>query len=289
MKFFIRYLLRLETKHIAPPLITGTAFHEGKAIWYNTRSEKKAVNKVAKVIEQHEEDYEKAEFFDRDLIRFPLLLEVWIEKFGRRDIKNFELVAVEKELKVTVPHTNGFVMTMRPDLVYRDKSDDRLYVMDTKTSSFSKKITDMGLYYGDQATSYLWAVEDKFKEKPVALIGDVAYWNKSARDEGNIDCYRTDLVMRSDTQVEEFQYGVGGLFNEISQKVSAWKTGNYNKAQLFPRNTYYCNSFAKPCEYSEICRTNIEEKKRAPVGFVRVPNSKTKTLNTCTLDEITES
>jgi hypothetical protein len=289
MKFFIRYLLRLETIKIAPPLITGSAFHEGKAVFYRTHSEKKAIRKVEIEIEKHEHDYEYAEQFDKDLIRFPLLLEVWIDQFGWKDLKDFELIGIEKELKVSVPGTNGFQMTMRPDLVYRDKQDNRLYVHDTKTSSFSKKITEMSLYYGDQATSYLWAVKENYHERPEALIGDIAYWNKSARGEDNISCYRGELIIRSDNQIREFQESIASLFNEISQKVAAWKSGKYSKGQLFHRNTYYCNSFAKPCEYADICRTNIEERKKAPPGFVRVPRNKNVNLGTYTLDQITES
>lgn len=286
MKFFIRYLLRIEPKRLAPPLITGTAFHEGKAIWYTTKSEKKAISKVVREIENRRDDYEYEERFDKDVIRFPLLLEVWIEKFGRSDIKNFTILGVEDEIVVPVPGTNNFKMTMRLDLVYREKLNEKLFIHDTKTSSFSKVITDNTLYYGDQATAYLWAVEEKYKEKPYALIGDVAYWNKNAKSEDNIDCYRTEWITRSDTQIGEYQESVASLFNEIAQKVTAWKTGNFSKTQLFQRNTFYCNSYAKPCEYADICRTNVEEKKRVPFGFTRAHKMKSASLTNFTFDEI---
>jgi len=289
MKFFIRHVLRIDTIYIAAPLVTGSAFHEGKAIWYNTRSETKAKRKVEIEIEKHEDDYEYADQYERDLIRFPILLEKWIDEYGRRDLEDFEILGVEKELKVEVPGTNGFEMTMRPDLVYRDKQDKRLYVHDTKTSSFSKKITEMSVYYGDQATAYLWAVKENYDERPEALIADIAYWNKNARGEDNISCYRGELVIRSDSQIREFQEEVASIFNEISQKVAAWRSGKFSKTELFHRNTYYCNSYAKPCEYADICRTNIEEKKRVPPGFIRVPNSKKETIASFVNDSITES
>jgi hypothetical protein len=286
MKFFIRYVLRIEPKKLSPPLITGTAFHEGKAIWYNTRSEKKAVRKVEQEIESRRDDYESEERFDKDLVRFPILLEVWIEKYGYQDLKNFDLLGVEKEIIVPVPGTNNFHTTMRLDLVYREKLNGKLFIHDTKTSSFSKIVTELGLYYGDQATAYLWAAEEEFGEKPNALIGDIAYWNKSAKTEDNIDCYRTEWITRTDQQIKEYQESVAFLFNAISQKVAAWKTGNFSKAQLFPRNTFYCNSYAKPCEYADICRTNVEEKSRVPYGFSRAPKSKLVTPAYFVNDEI---
>lgn len=287
MKFFIRYLLRLETKKISPPLITGTAFHEGKATFYRTHSLKKAVKKVETIIKDHEEHYYEKEYFEKDYLRFPLLLEIWIEQYGYKHLEDYEITGIEKELFVKVPNTENFIASARIDLIYKEKLTNNLYIHDTKTSSFSKKITNLGLYYGDQATMYIWAVAENYNQKPTALIGDIAYWNKNAKDEQNISCYQTDLIIRSDKQIEEFKQSLAAIFNEISQKVTAWKTGNYTKAMLFPRNTYYCNSFSKACEYADICRTNIEEKTRAPIGFIRVPKSKTKTLDTYTIDQIT--
>ncbi len=287
MKFFIRYVLRIETKHISSPLICGSAFHEGKALWYNTHSSKKAVAKVISEIEDNEEFYEYPEQFEKDIMRFSLLLEIWIEKFGKKDLKNYEILGVEEEIIVPIPQAPGFVMSMRPDFVYRDPSDGRIYIHDTKTSSSSKNLTNLSLELGDQATTYLWAVREKYNERPFALIGDIAYWNRSAKREDNIDCYRTDLIIRSDEQIKELQQSCAALFSEISQKVEAWKTNDYHKSELFDRCTYYCHSYARSCEYADICRTDVESRKRVPHGFTRARRSKARNVTSFTKDNIT--
>jgi len=264
-KFYITYIKGYRNKFMAQPLVLGSAFHEGKASWYLGKSEKACIKTALEVVQSYRADLETKEIYEEILFRVENLLHVWIQSFGISDRQQFKVLEVEHELDVKLGDTE-FSMTMRPDAILQDKSCDLIYIMETKTSGFSHRITAEAVYYGDQATAYLWGVSKKRKFKPYAVLPDIAYWNKTTRDVRNIQCIRSDLVMRSEYQIEMFENGMKQLFLEATQKALAVKDG-YDPDVLFPRNTYYCLSYSHPCEFAHICHQDVKNMKRIPQGF----------------------
>jgi len=268
-KFFIMHMARIVPAFTAPPLIFGGAFHEGKAVFYTTKSMRKALAYVRKDIALRRKEYEYDDAYEAALYRCPILLEHWIDKHGESDLRVYKIIAVEHEIRMKVPGTEGFIVTMRPDAVVQHKKSGEYYIMETKTSSFSISLTADGVYLGDQATQYTWGVQEKMKLPVSGVIPDIAYWNKNSVKEENISCVRSDIVYRTKHDVDEYKRSVALILNEIAQKAAAFRTGKYEPTDLFPRNTYYCNAYMKPCEFANICRGGITMKGRAPEGFKR--------------------
>ncbi len=264
--FFIHYLLRIVPKTQGPPLLFGAAFHEAKATYYNTKSKSKALSKVKRELKDSKHLYESPEVYEKHLFKGPILLEAWIDAYGKNDLNNFEFVCVEKEFHV--PITERFYMTVRPDAVVTDGK--RAYILETKTSMFSVQVTKNAVWMGDQATSYIYAVKRRFPDLPLrGVIPDVAYWNKNSEKLENMKFDREGLVTRTKQDLREFEIQQAGLISEISQKVGAWRSG-YDPIMLFPRNTSWCTSFSSLCEYAYICRNkHLTSKGRAPTGFIR--------------------
>lgn len=267
MKWFIRFVLAIEPNYTATPLLNGSAFHEGKATFYTTASKAKALRKVESELKSRKSEFYNDEQFLSTYERAPILLSHWIEKFGYLDLKRFNIIDVERELEVKIPGTN-YVFTVRPDAIVEDKKSGQRFGMETKTSSFSIKTTEMGVYYGDQATAYLWAA-NTFYDKPLyAIIPDIAYWNKASDKQSNISCVRGDLIRRSQRRIRQFYSALAQLQTIMSQKVRAYEQGA-DPYTLFQRNTHYCNAFYKACEYAEICDNDLTKIKRLPPGFRR--------------------
>jgi hypothetical protein len=153
VKWMLRYLYQISTKFTAVPLINGSAFHEGKAEFYITGSEKKAIAKTKAEIRDRRKEFQDDTDYAEVLDRCPQLLSHWIAEYGQVDLKRFKIVGVEKEIKLLVPGTN-FYVTVRIDFIGDDKKSKDRYVYETKTSAFSEKTTEFGVYYGDQATIY---------------------------------------------------------------------------------------------------------------------------------------
>lgn len=275
-KFFIKFILRIESKYTAQPLINGAAFHEGKATFYKTGSETKALNKCKSEIKSRQTEFQERQVFLDTLERCPILLKYWIDKLGKLDIKRFNFLGIEDEIILTVPGT-PYIFTMRLDAVVQEKKGDKdIYIMETKTSSFSIRTTELGVYYGDQATAYTWGAKTFYKKPIYGVIPDIAYWNKKSSGTHNISCARGDIIMRSDRRIHQFLSSTAQLQTEIAQKVEAYKQG-YDPYLLFPRNTYYCNAFFKPCEYAEICDNDLTKIKRLPPDLKR-NRSRTKPI-----------
>lgn len=268
VKWFTRFILRIDTTYTATPLINGSAFHEGKAVFYLTASKSKALRKCESEIKQRKDEFFSLDEYFFTLERCPVLLEHWIDQYGYEDLKRFTIIDVEKELTVTLPGTKN-VFTIRPDAIVQEKTGEGLiFGMETKTSSFSVKTTEMGVYYGDQATAYLWATQAHYKKRLYGVVPDIAYWNKQSNGTHNIKCTRGDIVRRSDRRIAQFVGGLTQQQSEMAQKVEAYKQG-YDPYTLFRRNTHYCNAFFKACEFAEICDNDLTRIKRLPPGFKR--------------------
>ncbi len=269
-KGFLKYALRITPKYTAVPLIGGAAFHEGKAIFYKTKSRKKAISKVIRDIEEREKEVETVELYDTLLQRTPILLAEWIDRQGYEDLEEFTFLGIEDEIIMKFQVNDlTIVHTIRPDAIVREKSTNNIYILETKTSSFSIRVTQEGVECGDQATAYLLGVKEKYKVEPYGVIPDIAYWNARAKDESNIAIVRGEPVMRSDLALEQYKRGFIQTNIEISQKMKAFFNGT-DPSILFPRNTYYCTAFMKKCEYHHICRSSkLTMKGPAPRGFRR--------------------
>ena len=253
-KFFIKYYLKLVPIYTAKALINGSAFHEGKATFYLTHSKKKAMTVCKNEIISRELEFEYEEDYISVYKRCPILLDYWIDKLGYDDLEYFTPYMVEEELRFKLGNGSHAFITLRPDTILKSKKTGKLFGMETKTSSFSKKLAILGVENGDQATTY-WAglQEHLHGENIECILADVAYWNKSSDDEANIDCVRSAPIVRYPEDIRQYKASTAQLFYEMSTKVQAVVAG-HDPYTLFKRNTSHCNSFFKPCEYLPICR-----------------------------------
>jgi hypothetical protein len=264
-KFFIKYVIRPAPKYISPALLYGTALHEGLATFYKTKSVAKAKAKALSEIKKVQSLYEHDADFRIALYRLPVLISHWAMAQGFPDLERYEILGVEEDFREELPGLPGFYFTGRMDLLVRDKTDGNVYVVDHKTSSSSKDITRDGLTYGDQATGYIWLAQKKLNVPIAGMIGDILYWHKNATSEANIDCFRPPVITRNGHEIRAFLLGLQQIFSEISQKVAAYRKG-YDEDGLFPRNTFYCVSYGKLCEYATFCRTKMKPN-AMPMGF----------------------
>ena len=261
-KFFIRYLLNIETAFTSQALVQGGAFHSGKATWYKKRTQKAALEEVNRYIEEAWPEMDD-ESYDWVISRTPEMLQKWIEDFGKRDLKQYKILLIEDEIVALVPGTDGFYVTMRPDTVLQDKQWGYTYIMETKTTGFSLPQAEKGVYYGDQATMYIWGVSHIKHLEVDGVLSDVCYWHKKSKDPSKITCLRGDIITRTPEDLDSFIRGAASTINEIAQKVAAWNEG-VNEDDLFPHSTDRCMDFFRPCEYADICRSRLCRESRLP-------------------------
>lgn len=265
-KYFLRAIARLEPtdRGVAYPLLFGTAFHEAKDVFYRTKSLSKALTRFENTCIELHDSFESENEFDIARERGPILFKAWHQRYGQHDHDRFEILGVEKRLETLLPG-DQFKLTGRIDLLVR--FEDRTWIIDTKTAGFSKRTAEQAIELGDQATAYIYLARKCLGIRVDGVIGDIAYWNKQSGDPNNIDCFRTDIIARSDHQLAEFALGATQTNTEISQKYAALQAGQ--DPAIFTRNTHYCMSFFRKCEFADICRSQISAKGRAPSGYRR--------------------
>ena len=264
-KFYLRYCLKIDTRFIPEALVFGGAFHEGKAIWYTTKNEAKALQATVNYIRGFKADFESPAAYKLAFDRCPILLGQWITQWGKTDLKRYKFLSIEKNFSMPLPGTPYF-FTSRPDAVVEDKQTKEWSVLETKTSASSIQLATDGVHYGDQATAYAWTVRHHFGKKPAYIVPDIAYWNKRVVG-AKTQCVRPELVYRSDDDIDQFIKGTAQLTMEIAQKTEAVRKGSHDPHVLFPRNTFYCNAYYRPCEFADVCRQDLS--KRLPPGFKR--------------------
>ena len=270
-KHFLRTIARLEPiGGVAYPLLYGTAIHEAKDVFYKSRSAKKAKSRLEKTLRELHDDFETEADFEAAYERAPIAFDAWLEHFGYKDLELYDILGVEKHV---VLHLGDYKMTARIDLIIRSKITGDCYIVDTKTAGFSKYTAEAALHLGDQATTYIYAARYELGIPVHGLIGDILYWNKQSNDPNKIECFRTDVIQRDERQLAEWKLGMQQKNAEMAQKASAVITGHSDPA-IFTRNTHYCMSFFRRCEFADICRQKISAKGKAPAGFRRNPKIK---------------
>lgn len=268
-KFFMKYPLGWRTFYTEPHLIEGGAFHEGKAVFYQKASMDAARRTAESYIKSLKADFQDKDQVQRSIYRVVPMLTQWIYDWGEWDLENLKILEVEKMHKVALP--NGFYLTIRPDTVAQRKDDGKIYVHETKTTGFNAAVTNLGVYHGDQSTSYIWALSKVHPSWKIAgVIPDISFYPKNATDPGKIRNTRGDVVSRSPEQLDQFAKGTMNVISDISQRVRAVADGMDPHA-AFPRNTQWCMSYNRQCEYANVCRRDDLDLRRVPGGFARDP------------------
>jgi PD-(D/E)XK nuclease superfamily len=270
-KFYLTHVKHITPAQKAYMLIFGGAFHDAKAKYYKSKGDldaaiasfKAALSRDAKIMEEPDK------WLPFLAERGPIMLARWAEVFGRNDLANYRVMAIEKVLKVTLP--NGMRITVKPDAVVRSSSG-AVYLMETKTSFYSGNLQEESVALGDQATMYLYAYHKAAGKAAAGVVPDIIYWNRNSRKTSDIECSRGRLVTRTASELMDFEQGLMGDFTDLSARTAAVK--RYPISQLFPRTTSWCLSYNRKCEYAEICRWDERALKALPPQYKREGGTK---------------
>jgi hypothetical protein len=254
-KFYISKVLGIEADRKPFQLIFGGAFHHGKAIFYETKSESKALKAYEVAIKESKHEIEDpSRYLPALLSRGGIMLKKWISLLGKNDLKIYEILSLEEVLRFKLP--NGFTFTAKPDVVV--KSDSSLYIFDTKTSWYSANLQSEQLEVGDQTSAYLYGWNLIHRKTPASgLVPDCISWNFNSSDPDKIEVSRSRLVTRSNRELNEWALGTMSDLSDMAGRIASLKKNDLS--ELFPRTTSYCLSYNRKCEYLDICRHRIKE------------------------------
>lgn len=218
--------------------------------------------------------------------RTRLMLLSWIAKVGAQHLEEIDIVGVEREITIPVEGLPGYRFTGRVDLIYRWKKQKKrgpVTIDETKTAGYSPTLTLDALYYGDQPSAYYALVERGLGLQVDCVRPDVTYWHRTSADTSKIQHYSPYSIRRTKAEIDQFMVGIAQLYMEIGQKIQAVSEGM--DPHIFRRNTHYCVSFGRVCEFADICREPKVLTGKVPIGFRRVKRTLAE-IDTLVLDEI---
>jgi len=154
-------------------------------------------------------------------------------------------------------------MTVRPDVVVREKSTGTVYAFETKTTSRSIPEMARSVACQQQVDAQLLGIRGWMKDRGMdpntlgGVIPDIVYARQSVHR-----AERTSPINRSSKELADSQLSFAGLFSEIGQKLATLEAGQMPPEALFDRNGSWCAQFG--CEYEQICHARFTS---APPGY----------------------
>lgn len=239
--FYWKYVRDLEPKTKAPALIFGTAMHLALAAWYEALRKGESFDTrcsaallvFREAMESERDQYFDEEKYDDDLIRGQILLQAYAVEYPN---ELWEVLAIEEPVEFVFP--NGDKFTGRVDLVVRN--NDRVYIVDHKTTGWSIVSLSRYLTVSSQATGYIW-LWNTAKPYPVhGIIFNILRQYKQTNE------FRQILVMKSDEDIERFKRESAKTLNSIAEAVSDPK-------YIWEHNDNSCFLYNRACPLLDLC------------------------------------
>lgn len=249
-KWFIKYHAGILPVKIGKALILGKAWHAGMEVFYRGGTADEAYERIISDIDADKLNFRKLEEYGEILERVPILFRAWYEAIGKNLHAEYEVLAVEEELRPRLADT--FTMTIRPDAVVKRRSDGAILIPEHKTTGYSVQSMFETVDAQDQATAYCWGLletKPEYKLNFAGLLLDVVY------NRGRVTDVQQLVIIRNKTILAEFELSLFGLFVELARRLVKLEANEDLAPLYFPRNGSACSTFG--CEYADICRTRI--------------------------------
>jgi hypothetical protein len=257
-EFYLKYVLGLEPLHTHKALVFGGVWHDACEYFDLTDDYDGMLGVFKTLLEHRSKEYETPTDYINDLARGPKMLYEWVRTWRDHDRNTYDYVAVEPNLSAET--RNGYTVTGRLDRVMRNKTTGKIEILERKTTGRGATYMFQSVDVQDQATGYLWLWSKTHPEDEVmGVVPDIMYNRGSV-----IQAVRPGIVTRSKVNLVEYELNVGGLYNEMNQKIKALREG-YPVALLFPRNGKDMAYFGKH-DYADIYHMTLKPG-QVPAGF----------------------
>lgn len=226
--WYLRYVRGLQPLVKKPALIKGANIHDTIEILYKTGATED-VSVYRELCKKSRSDYELEKNYLEDLEVGLHMLKTWASEWLEHDLRTYTILSLEEQH--TLPLSNGFKLTVRPDVVFQRKADRYIVALDHKTTTYSPTATARTFEASDQATAYLWALNKLYPKNEVeGIVCDVLYKRQS-----KCEATRPVIVQRRNWYLAQWELQAIGQLTEIAQKVQALSDG-WPPTMLFPRN-----------------------------------------------------
>jgi hypothetical protein len=272
--WYLRYVLGLEASHKSKFLSFGTAMHAAMQAYYEALRDGTLLDQGDFVsagltsLAEAKSAYAKPDDFDADRERLPRMLTTWYGEWAQRDAEDFDVLAVEEEIVFALPF--DLRMTVRPDVVLRDRLTKGIFALEHKSTSKGVAAMAHSVAMSLQVDAQLLGLRSHFdladSRLAIGIVPNILYQRQSV-----VKAERPAPLSRSPRELAESALNFAGLFRELGAKCERLETSSIFAENLpesqFPRNGAWCGQMN--CEYEAICRSRLKPGE-VPIGFTHV-------------------
>jgi hypothetical protein len=255
-KFHLRYNLLLVPRLLSRFLIFGQVIHLVAEAFYKELPTARDCDGLVSLflfeLARRKDLYSKADAYDEDIERGPVMLRKWYDTFAARDFEENIILAVEETMVFTLP--GGYEMTVKPDVVMQRRESGLIYAHEHKTTSRSASEMAKRVTLEMQADAQILGVNAWLKDGDLSahecsgVVPDILYKRQSV-----CTATRDTVVTRTRRELADAQLCFAGIFADIASKRSALDRGVVPEL-LYSHNGAWCGNF--DCEYAPICHAH---------------------------------
>lgn len=244
VRWHYNHVERLEPLLESPSTLYGDGMHHGLAGYYRAFQAKEPVHRR---VEQGLNDfmvkslrnrakYQLDSIWEKDHERGQEVLRLYGMHYP---VENFQVVAIEQDLKMTTKL--GFTITGRIDLAVL-YDNGRMRIRDHKTTGWSLQNLKKTLGVSGQATCYIALWNATHPDRPINQIE----FNILRNYQGSTD-FDQFVVMKSQDDIDQFILEADHTMQMISQRVA-------DPNAIWVHNYDSCFKFNRQCPYIDLCR-----------------------------------
>jgi hypothetical protein len=267
--WYLKYVVGFSPVFVSKFLSFGTAVHAALEEFYTSMrdglpcSADMLVEVGYDALCKEKPRYAKQEVFLEDVERMPPMLRTWHANFAESDMRDYDVVEIEAEHEFEVPL--GFCMTVRPDVVLRERVTKRFVVLEHKTTSRSVSGMAHSVNCTLQPDAQILGLAPALgvDASQIVVVPNILYKNKSV-----VKAERPMVISRSKRELLDAALNFACLFVDTTQRVSALDDPDYVPELLFPRNGAWCGN-GMSCDFADVCRQRFTRDNAPPINFTK--------------------
>jgi len=257
--FYLKYVRGLKTVKTKPALVKGGIIHNAIEAAYIFNDKDAAINTVRALFYARADEYDEREKHATDWRDAEAMVSAWCDEWLAYDRSTYHYLHIEEAFEL--PLANGYIITVRPDIVMQRKSDGEIRALDHKTTGWSLMSGHDALADTDQSTTYIWALSKLYPNNVVLGVeSDVIFKRSNMRE---AKCQRVGIIQRSSWYLNEWELSTISWLKDIARRIEMLAEG-YPPAFAFPRGQSQWGT----SDFPDIYRAPLpEDPNEAPVGY----------------------
>lgn len=245
-----KYLRGWKSTRFEEALTFGSCIHEAQEVFYKTWDFPAMMRRANQFCRSANIPEDRVAGFRKKVYH---TLVHWYEEMGQYEKDEVEVLAVEREVNLTLP--NGYVMSMRWDRLLRFVRSREVFIADTKTTGWSYGNTITNYMDSAQPMLYILSVEENEPD----LFKELSGWRtdclyvKELKTKINHQFGRSEVVRPSKAILEDIRNSYASVTTDIKFAIDMVEQDDVPPSIAFPCNRGVCHAYNKTCPFLPFC------------------------------------